>query len=207
MVIGVVVLLFLVQGPLGLEPAVIALLGATVLLAWSGRPVEQTLDRVEWSVLAFFGGLFLVVGALVESGVIHTVAMAVIGAIGTQGEAILFVTWFSAIVSALVDNIPLTATMIPLIRDLGSVIRPGPALVGTLARCLPRRKRDGNWGVRERGRGRPGRGGRVPDHLPPVPAVRPRCDGRDGRGRVCAAGAPFRVNGPADRAILYIQPC
>lgn len=125
-VIGVVVLLFLAQRFLGLEPAVIALLGATALLAWSRKPVEQTLDRVEWSVLAFFGGLFLVVGALVESGVIHALAMAVLGAIGTQSEGILFIAWFSAIASALVDNIPLTATMIPLIRDLGTAVDPTP---------------------------------------------------------------------------------
>ncbi len=125
-VIAAVILLFLVQRPLGLEPAIVALLGATALVAWSGKPVEQTLDRIEWSVLAFFGGLFLVVGALVESGVIHALAMAVLGAIGTQSEAILFIAWFSAIASALVDNIPLTATMIPLIRDLGSAVDPAP---------------------------------------------------------------------------------
>ncbi len=125
-VIGAVILLFLAQRILGFEPAIIALLGATALVAWSGKPVEQTLDRVEWSVLAFFGGLFLVVGALVETGVIHTLAMAVLGAIGSQSEAILFISWFSAIASALVDNIPLTATMIPLIRDLGTAVNPAP---------------------------------------------------------------------------------
>ncbi|MEN6342926.1 MAG: ArsB/NhaD family transporter [Methanospirillum sp.] len=125
-VIAAVILLFLAQRQLGLEPAVIALLGATALLAWSRRPVEQTLDRVEWSVLAFFGGLFLVVGALVETGVIHMLAMAVLGAIGGESEAILLIAWFSAIASALVDNIPLTATMIPLIRDLGSAVDTTP---------------------------------------------------------------------------------
>ena len=125
-VIGAVVLLFLAQRPLGLEPAVIALLGASALLAWSRRPVEQTLDRIEWSVLAFFGGLFLVVGALVETGVIHSLAMVVLGTIESQSQAILLVSWTSAIASALVDNIPLTATFIPLIRDLGSAVDTAP---------------------------------------------------------------------------------
>ncbi|MBP1929233.1 Na+/H+ antiporter NhaD/arsenite permease-like protein [Methanolinea mesophila] len=115
-----VVVMFFFHSLLGLEPAEVALIGAAIILFWSREPPEMILEKIEWPALFFFGGLFIVVGALVETGVISQIAGAMVGLVSTTGEAMILVVWFSAIASALVDNIPLTAAMIPLIKDLGT---------------------------------------------------------------------------------------
>ena len=115
-----VVVMFFFHSLLGLEPAEVALIGAAIILFWSREPPEMILEKTEWPALFFFGGLFIVVGALVETGVISQIATAMVGLVSTTGEAMILVVWFSAVASALVDNIPLTAAMIPLIKDLGT---------------------------------------------------------------------------------------
>ena len=115
--IGTIVAFFL-HAPLHLEPAVVALGGATVLLVIASDDVEDALERVEWSTLFFFLGLFVMVGALEEQGVISEIADWLAEATGSdvaQGMAIL---WGSAAGSALVDNIPFTAAMIPVVEQL-----------------------------------------------------------------------------------------
>jgi Na+/H+ antiporter NhaD/arsenite permease-like protein len=67
-----------------------------------------------------------VVGALVQTGVISQIASAMVGLVSTTGEAMILVVWFSAVASAIVDNIPLTAAMIPLIKDLGTTMEIYP---------------------------------------------------------------------------------
>ncbi|ASJ07960.1 transporter [Thermococcus siculi] len=115
-----VVALFFVHDRLGIEPAVVALLGASTLLLWSRMEPDEILEKVEWSAIFFFVGLFILVGALVQTGVIDRAARWIMGYIDNTGEALLIITWFSAISSAVVDNIPLTAAMIPLIKAMGS---------------------------------------------------------------------------------------
>jgi len=107
---------------MGLEPAEVALIGAAVLLFWSRQSPEEIFEKVEWPALFFFGGLFVIVGALVETGIIASIAAVMIENVGSVGEAMFIVTWFAAIASAIVDNIPLTAAMIPLIHDLGTTM-------------------------------------------------------------------------------------
>ena len=121
-----VVALFFVHDRLGLEPAVVALSGAAFLLMWSGQEPDRILEKVEWTAIFFFIGLFIIVGSLVETGVIRDVANWMMGYVHTTGEALAVITWFSAISSAIVDNIPLTATMIPLIKAMGSSIESYP---------------------------------------------------------------------------------
>lgn len=121
-VIVLVVIMFFLHGILGLEPAEVALIGAAILLIWSREAPEMILEKIEWPALFFFGGLFIVVGALVQTGVIAAIADGVVGAVGTTGEAMILITWFAAFASAIVDNIPLTAAMIPLIQDLGATM-------------------------------------------------------------------------------------
>ncbi|QSZ68090.1 transporter [Methanofollis aquaemaris] len=121
-----VVVLFFVHGELGVEPAVVALTGAALILFWSRVPPEEVLEKIEWPALFFFGGLFVIVGALVETGLIAQVANFVVGHVSSTGEAMIIIAWFSAIASAFVDNIPLTATLIPLIRDMGTAMDVGP---------------------------------------------------------------------------------
>ncbi|WP_367652393.1 SLC13 family permease [Methanoculleus frigidifontis] len=114
-----VVGMFFIHDALGLEPALVALIGASFLLFWSRESPEAIFEKIEWPALFFFGGLFVVVGALVETGTIAVIANMVVNTVHSTGEAILIIAWFAAIASALVDNIPLTATLIPLIEDLG----------------------------------------------------------------------------------------
>jgi Na+/H+ antiporter NhaD/arsenite permease-like protein len=111
-----------VDPAMGLEPAEVALIGAAVLLFWSRQSPEEIFEKVEWPALFFFGGLFVIVGALVETGIIASIAAVMIENVGSVGEAMFIVTWFAAIASAIVDNIPLTAAMIPLIHDLGTTM-------------------------------------------------------------------------------------
>ena len=115
--VGTIVAFFL-HAPLHIEPAVVALGGATILLLVASDDVEDALERVEWSTIFFFVGLFVMVGALEERGVIGEIADWLAEATGStagQGMAIL---WGAAAGSALVDNIPFTAAMIPVVEQL-----------------------------------------------------------------------------------------
>jgi Na+/H+ antiporter NhaD/arsenite permease-like protein len=117
-VIALVIGMFFTHDLLGLEPALVALIGASILLFWSRQSPEEIFEKIEWPALFFFGGLFVVVGALVETGIIASVAEFVVANVHSEGEAILIIAWFSAFASAIVDNIPLTATLIPLIQGM-----------------------------------------------------------------------------------------
>jgi len=120
------VVLPFVDPAMGLEPAEVALIGAAILLFWSRQSPEEIFEKIEWPALFFFGGLFVIVGALVETGIIASIAAVMIENVGSVGEAMFIVTWFAAIASAIVDNIPLTAAMIPLIHDLGTTMDTYP---------------------------------------------------------------------------------
>ena len=119
LILGGTVVAFFLHAPLHLSPAVIAMTGATVLLLVAADDVEAALEGVEWATLFFFGALFVMVGALEEHGVISRVADG-IGAItgdSRLAEA-LVVLWGAAAGSAVVDNIPFTAAMIPVVDEL-----------------------------------------------------------------------------------------
>jgi Na+/H+ antiporter NhaD/arsenite permease-like protein len=114
------ILIFFVHKPLHLEPATVALLGATVLLLVSTQSVEAALSGIEWSTLFFFIGLFVMVGALEETGAIDEVATGIADVTGGNRTAeLLGIAWVSAAGSAIVDNIPFTAAMIPVVEQLG----------------------------------------------------------------------------------------
>ncbi|TEB14148.1 Inner membrane protein YbiR [Pelotomaculum sp. FP] len=119
-VLALTILGFVLHQYVHLESSVIALAGASLLLLISGEDVEHALQAVEWPVLFFFIGLFVIIGALEEVGVIEMVAK---WALETTGGNMLptgmLILWLSAIASAFVDNIPFVATMIPLIQDMG----------------------------------------------------------------------------------------
>lgn len=111
-----VVVGFMMHGTLGLESSIIALTAAGVLLVISGKNIEHALAQVEWTTLCFFGGLFVIVGALAETGFIDLLANGLIDATGGN----VFVTMLvllvgSAVISSFLDNIPFTATMIPIL--------------------------------------------------------------------------------------------
>ncbi len=119
-VMGGVVVGFLVHGALGLEPATIAMAGATLLMLWARSDPHEVLHDIEWTTLFFFIGLFITVEAVVEVGIIEAVAnQAVALTRGNLALTSLLLIWLSAIASGVVDNIPYTATMIPLVETLG----------------------------------------------------------------------------------------
>jgi Na+/H+ antiporter NhaD/arsenite permease-like protein len=120
---GVVLVLVLVgfvfHGGLGAEPSVIAMLGAGAALLVSSAPVQEVVVDVEWETLAFFAGLFVMVGALVNTGVIEDLAHAITTAV--EDRWLLAATGLlfgSAVLSAVIDNIPYVATMAPLVDEL-----------------------------------------------------------------------------------------
>jgi Na+/H+ antiporter NhaD/arsenite permease-like protein len=110
---------FLFHKTLGLEAATIALLAATVLLLVGHLDVDQAMHEVEWATLFFFVGLFMLVEAIVHAGIVGAVADGLADATGGNGGlATIALLWFSALASAVVDNIPYTATAIPVVQRL-----------------------------------------------------------------------------------------
>jgi Na+/H+ antiporter NhaD/arsenite permease-like protein len=118
---------FLVHGSLHLEPATIALAGATILMLWTESDPHDVLRDVEWSTLFFFVGLFITVEALVQVGIIDQLAQAALNLTGGNlALTSMLLIWLSAVASGIVDNIPYTATMIPLVQRLGQTMPVEP---------------------------------------------------------------------------------
>ncbi|TFG82707.1 MAG: hypothetical protein E4H20_07100 [Spirochaetales bacterium] len=120
LVLGLVIVAFLLHGALGLEPATVALSGAALLLIISGyKEVETIFAEIEWTTVLFFLGLFMIVGALVDIGVMGLLSKSLLSATSGHLRVTTFaILWGSGILSAFVDNIPFVATMIPLIKDM-----------------------------------------------------------------------------------------
>jgi Na+/H+ antiporter NhaD/arsenite permease-like protein len=118
-VLGATLLGFLVHGLVGWEPGTVALAGAALLLLLSRLEPHDVLRDVEWTTLFFFIGLFIMVGGLIEVGVIDLIA-AQIGDLtgGALAPTSFLILWLSAGLSAIIDNIPYTATMIPVVEQL-----------------------------------------------------------------------------------------
>jgi Na+/H+ antiporter NhaD/arsenite permease-like protein len=125
----ITITLFIIGHNLGLEPGVIALLMATVLALVSGLSPAWILERVEWTTLIFFMGLFMVVGALEVNGVFEAAATYLIREIGNNiHQGILIVGFSSAVISGFVDNIPFTMSMAYVLKgmeaQMGSIMDP-----------------------------------------------------------------------------------
>jgi Na+/H+ antiporter NhaD/arsenite permease-like protein len=118
-VLGLVLVSFVLHSALDLEPSIVALLGAGLLVVVSRTSSAEFLEEVEWPTLVFFMGLFVMVGALVNIGVIGSLGEAAIDAVGDNyflaASGLLF---GSAALSGIVDNIPYVASMSPLVNDL-----------------------------------------------------------------------------------------
>jgi Na+/H+ antiporter NhaD/arsenite permease-like protein len=113
------IFVFFFHKALHLEPATVALAGATIMLLTTRQSLEGALAGIEWPTLFFFLGLFVMVGALEETGAIGEVADGIASVTdGNRTAELLGITWVSALGSGLVDNIPFTATMIPVVEQL-----------------------------------------------------------------------------------------
>jgi Na+/H+ antiporter NhaD/arsenite permease-like protein len=124
--LGFAILFFILGGILHLPVAIPALVGSLLLVAISGEDIVELLEKeVEWPTLVFFIGLFMVIAGAEETGLIQVIANFVKDVSGGNlTAAIIIVLWVSAIASAFIDNIPFTATMLPIIAFLNQTI-PG----------------------------------------------------------------------------------
>ncbi len=119
--IVVVALAFMLHSVIGVEPSVVALTAAAIMLIISSADVEHVLLDVEWATIGFFAGLFIVVGGLSETGVIEMMANGLIALTGGDiMVTIIVLVWASAIISSFLDNIPMVATLIPIILAMES---------------------------------------------------------------------------------------
>jgi Na+/H+ antiporter NhaD/arsenite permease-like protein len=117
--------LFIMGERIHLLPAVTALIGAAALLIWIRPNIEEMISAVDWTTLVFFMSLFIIVGSIQEVGLISMIATQIGNLIGDNLIlAMIVVTWFSAILSMIIANIPFTAAMLPVIGYLTAII-PG----------------------------------------------------------------------------------
>ena len=113
---------FMLHQVLNLDSATVAMAGAALLLLISGLEPDEIFKEVEWNTIFFFVGLFVIVGGLEATGVIHMIAEW--GLAITNSDRMLMhilILWLSAIASAFIDNIPFVATMIPLIKSMAEI--------------------------------------------------------------------------------------
>jgi Na+/H+ antiporter NhaD/arsenite permease-like protein len=117
LLLGFTIFLFIMHGFLHMQVSVAALIGSLLLLAVSRVDIVEMLEHeVEWPSLMFFVGLFMVIAGAEETGLIQQIADSVL--YFSQGKlwlAIILILWVSAIASAFIDNIPFTATMLPIV--------------------------------------------------------------------------------------------
>lgn len=119
--IPVVTIAFILHDLIHIDTATIALSAAGIMLLIGKQDVNDVIEGVEWPTLIFFIGLFVIVGGLEATGVIHSIAIFLLNT--THGHPIstmLILLWASAILSAVLDNIPFVATLIPLIGAMES---------------------------------------------------------------------------------------
>jgi Na+/H+ antiporter NhaD/arsenite permease-like protein len=120
-VLGVAIFLFFVQERLHLTPSFIALSAATMALVWVRPPIHETLERIEWSVLIFFAALFVMVGGLDAAGILRGIAVLLVRLQGVPPVLLgVMLLWIVAGLSAIVDNVPITIALIPVIEGLGT---------------------------------------------------------------------------------------
>lgn len=120
-VLGAAILFFFVHHLLNIGPAFVTICAVSVALVWVRPDLNDVLKRVEWSVLIFFGALFVMVGGLESAGVLTAILGLLNGLSNIQPLVFgLIILWAAALLSAVVDNIPITIALIPIIQGLGS---------------------------------------------------------------------------------------
>ncbi len=123
--LGLVLVGFLLHHELGLEPATVALGGAALLLVVTRINPEEVLAEVEWGVLVFFMGLFVLVGALEKVGVIAVIAQGLLSISTSPAVLVVVLLWATAITASLISAVPTVAVLIPLVQVLVNHVSPG----------------------------------------------------------------------------------
>ncbi|MBC8417976.1 MAG: ArsB/NhaD family transporter [Desulfobacterales bacterium] len=126
LMLAITIFLFIIHGALHMEPSIAAMVGAAILLAISRVNIVEMLEHeIEWPTLIFFMMLFVIVAGAEETGLIQIIADWVNHmSKGSIVVAIVVILWVSALASAIIDNIPFTATMLPIVTYLNEVV-PG----------------------------------------------------------------------------------
>lgn len=129
------VILIVTHAETGISLALIASIAAVLTLLVAGRGMLHVIKGVDWRTLLFFIGLFVAVGGLEETGVLRMLAEYIVVISGGNILLVIpIIIWVSAFASAIVDNIPFAATMVPVIRNLSLTTGiPLPTLAWTLA--------------------------------------------------------------------------
>lgn len=120
-VLGIAIIFFFLEEILEISPAFIALTAATIALIWIRPDPREALSRIEWSVLVFFVALFIMVGGLEKTGLLENLAYSVANL--AEAHPLLFsllLLWLVALLSAFLDNIPITVAFIPVIQSLAA---------------------------------------------------------------------------------------
>lgn len=133
-VLGLTLVGFVLHGPLGYEPATVALTGAVALMLVAREDPHEILREVAWPTLFFFIGLFMLIAGVIEIGLIDAIAEALTSVTGgalTAGSFVIL--WLSAVLSGVVDNIPYTATMLPVVAEMSQPHTPSQVLWWSLA--------------------------------------------------------------------------
>lgn len=123
MVMGLVVILFFVHHRLGFYPSFVALIGLALALILARPHADKLVGEVDWSILLFFASLFVLVGGVKATGLLDVIGGEVAGSARDPNRLLLTalgLMWVAAILSALIDNIPFTVTMIPIIGALSA---------------------------------------------------------------------------------------
>lgn len=129
------VTLLVMHQVLDIVVAFAALLGATFVLIFGGRDMPELVSKIDWHTLLFLGGLFVIVGGMEKSGVLHDIALGLGGlAGGNQALLLTMILWPATLLSSVLDNVPFTAAMVPVVRDISATqgVPLGP-LAWTLA--------------------------------------------------------------------------
>ncbi|XZE53108.1 ArsB/NhaD family transporter [Planctomycetaceae bacterium SH139] len=127
---------FAAAQPLGVGMDFIAMIGGTTAMLFSGKGVEDAISKVNWTVILFFMGLFLIIGCVKATGALSFASEQVIALSGNRLEALIpLLGGFSAVSSSIVDNIPVAATLIPIVKDIEATGVPVESLWWTLIIC------------------------------------------------------------------------
>ncbi len=127
---------FVFAQQLGVGMDFIAMVGATAALCFAGKGVEDAIHKVNWTVIMFFMGLFIIIGCVKQTGALAWVAQQVVAMSDNRMELLIpLMGGFSAVASSIVDNIPVAATLIPIVRDISGGPVPAEPLWWTLIIC------------------------------------------------------------------------
>ena len=119
MIFTVVIVLLFLQDRIGISPLTIVMVGGVCLLFVGGEKMPEVLEKVDWSILIFLACLFIIVGGLEKTGVIHLLASQLTPIIEYNNIlAISAILWVSSVASAFIDNVPYSVAFIPILEDL-----------------------------------------------------------------------------------------